>query len=396
MPERKRDTMAANRSEAQSYPAAPPSAVQPCVIAVKYLRAAVFFDGTNNNRFRDEGFSAETNIARLYQLFVNDDDAETIRRKQYIVGVGAEDVTKLKREIDEAKVKLKAEDDVFFKRVAVDIAGAAVYWGQLAGNIAGQAGGLGGKDRLNSAYAWLQAECDRLLPNVEKTVDVYGFSRGAALARTFVNLVNQGLRPHVQNVQVRFVGIFDTVGSFGIAGSDLNPGQNLSIDSGDAQQIFHCCARNEYRSNFPLSSVPGRDRYYMGAHSDVGGGYPPEENGTLNHLAFIPLVDTHLASIDAGVELKPWQPQAAKAGVDVDKLRQAVATFDPNTPAMYDPQGPYAKHQKIFLDRYVHLSASQSRFNKLNPDHPEWSGTRTVLVPSKKRLVGDPPDFDWQ
>jgi hypothetical protein len=177
MPERKRDTMAANRSEAQSYPAAPPSAVQPCVIAVKYLRAAVFFDGTNNNRFRDEGFSAETNIARLYQLFVNDDDAETIRRKQYIVGVGAEDVTKLKREIDEAKVKLKAEDDVFFKRVAVDIAGAAVYWGQLAGNIAGQAGGLGGKDRLNSAYAWLQAECDRLLPNVEKTVDVYGFSR---------------------------------------------------------------------------------------------------------------------------------------------------------------------------------------------------------------------------
>ena len=61
-------------------------------------------------------------------------------------------------------------------------------------------------------------------------LDVFGFSRGAAMARHFVNCIKQNYfdfkDPDINeafsanNILINFLGVFDTVGSFNIAGDN--------------------------------------------------------------------------------------------------------------------------------------------------------------------------------
>ena len=178
--------------------------------------------------------------------------------------------------------------------------------------------GLGGMERLKIAYRWAEAWCRSVPGSEPKLIDVYGFSRGAAMARTFVNLVLVGLKKDFENVSVRFLGVFDTVGSFGKGGDDVDVGQNMGISPGDATHVRHYTARHERRKNFPLTALRG-DREYAGAHSDVGGGYAKIYEGAKNHLAFVPLFDMHHSCVtDGEVEMSALE---LPAGVDVEKLR---------------------------------------------------------------------------
>ncbi|MFV1984783.1 MAG: phospholipase effector Tle1 domain-containing protein [Thiohalomonadales bacterium] len=49
-----------------------------------------------------------------------------------------------------------------------------------------------------------------------RVIDVFGFSRGSSNARDFINRVNKDWK-HLE-IEIGFVGIYDTVGSFGLAG----------------------------------------------------------------------------------------------------------------------------------------------------------------------------------
>ncbi|MBU3058528.1 PAAR domain-containing protein [Pseudomonas indica] len=141
---------------------------------------------------------------------------------------------------------------------------------------------------------------DVLVNRVE--FDVFGFSRGAAAARHFVNDVLKGSssllasalpagapglsdgfawRPGV-DVAFNFIGLFDTVagivslrdGDFG-AHNAANPGVNLRLTPDMARKIVHLVARDEVRHNFALNSAGAADIRLPGVHSDVGGGYLP-------------------------------------------------------------------------------------------------------------------------
>ncbi|WP_299692268.1 DUF2235 domain-containing protein [uncultured Tateyamaria sp.] len=132
----------------------------------------------------------------------------------------------------------------------------------------------------------------------EIIVDVFGFSRGAAAARYFVNCFRQGFIqynavdwsiwrgvhidenrasvPEGRNVTFRFMGIFDTVAAIGLGTNDDNGPVNVHCSTAQADRIFHLTAANEFRENFRLNhNVPGGGdtRELPGAHSDVGGGY---------------------------------------------------------------------------------------------------------------------------
>jgi hypothetical protein len=86
------------------------------------------------------------------------------------------------------------------------------------------------------------------------TIDVFGFSRGATAARHFVSLLRAetplaarlGIpRP---KVTVKFVGVFDTVSSYGVEllgfGSDVD---ELSLALGGVpQKVVHLAAANEH------------------------------------------------------------------------------------------------------------------------------------------------------
>lgn len=129
--------------------------------------------------------------------------------------------------------------------------------------------------------------------------DVFGFSRGAAAARHFVNVIDQKTDHHLvhsmanspnirlkagfdwasrDDVRFTFVGLFDTVVS------SYNRSVNVQLKADCAERVVHLTALDEVRKYFPLSRItedtagariPAHftELALPGAHSDIGGGY---------------------------------------------------------------------------------------------------------------------------
>lgn len=147
-----------------------------------------------------------------------------------------------------------------------------------------------------------QALADRIArPNtkpkpVSITLDVFGFSRGAAQARVFCNwlmAVMDADRLCGVPAQIRFLGLFDTVASVGVPDSAGGDGHfawatPAALRVPNHVQCVHYIAMHENRTSFPLDSLrgadgssPGNHKQYAfpGMHSDVGGGYLPGSQG---------------------------------------------------------------------------------------------------------------------
>ncbi len=121
-------------------------------------------------------------------------------------------------------------------------------------------------------------------------LDAFGFSRGAAAARHFVykmmreegqtlldRLRDRGFT--VGSVAVKFVGLFDTVASYGFAHYDDT--RDLDLDAiAAADYVVQLAAGDEHRANFRLTNInsaknqnKGLEIFLPGVHSDIGGGY---------------------------------------------------------------------------------------------------------------------------
>jgi RHS repeat-associated protein len=122
------------------------------------------------------------------------------------------------------------------------------------------------------------------------SIDLLGYSRGAALAMHFGNMIAG--RHHAGRfwtrdpamgtvsacVDLRFMGLFDVVAQFGVLGS-RNTDYNLAV-SAEWRWVAHAVALNERRRLFPLSLPPEDNPNlvtapFIGAHGDIGGGYLP-------------------------------------------------------------------------------------------------------------------------
>ena len=133
------------------------------------------------------------------------------------------------------------------------------------------------------------------------TLDLFGFSRGAAAARHAAHEINQGESgllaeilaqnhiPWPETVEIRFVGLFDSVAAIvNPAAGDLSAHNNrnhpvkLYLNSDKVRHAVHLTAAHEHRRNFALNSLQSRDGSLPanfreislpGVHSDIGGGY---------------------------------------------------------------------------------------------------------------------------
>ncbi|VEA66589.1 Uncharacterized conserved protein [Serratia plymuthica] len=180
---------------------------------------------------------------------------------------------------------------------------------------------------------------------------VYGFSRGAAAARTFVRWLSELLPPPAAEgenppqclqigelqlpISVDFLGLLDTVASVGVAHvvpiaeghmSWADDTMELPSDEtyrGLIKKCVHLVSGHEQRLCFPLDSVRrGNGKYppyatevvYPGVHSDLGGGYPPGDQGKGNDefdrflLSQISLHDMYANAFQAGAPLKVPEP----------------------------------------------------------------------------------------
>ena len=149
-------------------------------------------------------------------------------------------------------------------------------------------------------------------------IDLLGFSRGAALARDFANRIARQTRngwfsyddPLLGTVglcvDLRFLGLFDTVAQFGLLGAS-NAGYDLTL-SGAWQWVAHAVALHEFRTLFPLVSATlgtaghAVEAGFIGAHADIGGGLARDDEGH-------PIPDGDLS--DVALNWMRWQALAA-------------------------------------------------------------------------------------
>jgi hypothetical protein len=195
------------------------------------------FDGTWNTEKDGDAINLNTNVVRFRQAY----SANSGTNDFYVEGIGT---------------RLKA-----------------------IGRIIGGMFGAGELPRMNEAY-------DRLCKNwaaTDTTIDIIGFSRGAATALDFCDLIqDRGIRRPASNTvvepqpQIRFLGLWDVVPAFGagfLGNTLLNFGHNMRLPQSGLRYCFHALALDEKRLSFIPIRLPGAyEVWFRGVHSDIGGG----------------------------------------------------------------------------------------------------------------------------
>lgn len=283
------------------------------------LRIGVFFDGTGNNAAN----SAIGAQCRAPALGLGEQEALAMAQRCEAHHLApdssyANDVSNIWRlynlyqEDSEAKEVAGALTTYF----PIYVTGIGTTTGKPDTRFPGQAFGRGatgvlakvdeGMTLLEKALVSFKDETpESTLAKLE--LDIFGFSRGAAAARHFANQIllrEQGPLGKLHRtgklglasgfdwrdaVVINFIGLFDTVAAlggwddWGDPADDVNGGIDLHLTPDAARQVVHLVARDEYRRNFALNQVapPHREIVLPGAHSDLGGGYPPLDSERL-------------------------------------------------------------------------------------------------------------------
>jgi len=207
--------------------------------------------------------------------------------------------------------------------------------------------GYGLTANLLAGYDWL---IRRYRTGTE--VYVFGFSRGAFTARSFAGLIrkcglldlstprlldaarrmyrDRSLAPtcdrcvefrarHSIEIGIHFLGVWDTVGSLGVPGTRLSERALYAWHDTRLSKIvrhaYHAMAIDEHRRVYDCTMWTSPDgttkdeqeaveqRWFIGAHSNVGGGYGDDP------LADLPLRWLRDKAHDAGLGLKAFEPR---------------------------------------------------------------------------------------
>lgn len=282
--------------------------------------------------------------------------------------------------------------------------------------IAGGAFGFGLDQKIQDGYQWLVNNLPSTGSSHDYHIFVTGFSRGAYTARSLVGMIrNVGLlRPenvhrvgdayalyrqrdasadtaeavafraqYAREVKIQFLGVWDTVGALGIPLDALHTfnaeayGFHDTELSGIVANAAHAVAIDEHRVDYQVAlwdpiPKPGQvveQRWFIGAHADVGGGYQSRL-----------LSNTTLA----------WmQQQAVKAGLVLDPAKiPPVTDMNAQAPisdsykdflfgAYAATHGPYyrpistAPGSNETIDHTASVRADASGYHPANPGFPD-------------------------
>ncbi|MBM3117879.1 T6SS phospholipase effector Tle1-like catalytic domain-containing protein [Jeongeupia naejangsanensis] len=268
------------------------------------LWLSFFFDGTGNNKWNDFP-NSHSNVAALFDAHVND-PANGIT-SFYYEGLGTPfefSQRYEKRTIHNPRVGPVEVEDIGYKESGNSSLGL------------GFANGI--TERLEKALfdfdvAIQNWQLKRRVDEINLTA--FGFSRGATEARAFMHWVaahskvqNRGGKLSYDGIplNVKFLGIFDTVESVGMAADNKMPELIKTTIPAYVEKCTHIVAANELRHAFPLTLTNGGQRtiVYPGMHADIGGGYKVIEQGRKNHLARLALLQMHDEARAAGLKFK--------------------------------------------------------------------------------------------
>ena len=270
----------------------------------------VLFDGTWN----EQGKGEDTNVCRLRQSIDTSGEDDDLQPCFYDPGVGT-------------------------------------AWHE---RLRGGAFGYGLSENIRQGYDWLSRKYRE-----DDDIFVFGFSRGAYTARSLVGLIRKcGLlraatpelvaqayalyrdksespkdvratafrHSFAREVRVRFIGVWDTVGALGVpvAGVPFNRDYFQWHDtelSGIVDYAYHAIALDEHRKDYEVAvwrspdgqqkpeNVDVEQRWFVGAHANVGGGYAHD------HLCQLPLRWMQDKAAARGLQLR------SRVTVDADAHR---------------------------------------------------------------------------
>ena len=257
-------------------------------------RLVLCLDGTWNT------YKDQTNVSRLHAIIPNipdDSSADQIQIKYYDEGVGT------------------GQND----------------------RIRGGAFGGGLAENIRQAYAWLSE-------NYKKGSDVFifGFSRGAYTARSLAGLISKCGIPNNENrrdradqvklaykvyrdksiknkddaakalgsefvsINIKFLGVWDTVGSLGVPTFNIAEKFHDTDLCENVENAYHAIAIDEHRKAYDVvlwtrkhAHTNMEQRWFPGAHANVGGGY---DEDLLPDLSLRWMIDkAHACGIHLGI-----------------------------------------------------------------------------------------------
>lgn len=150
------------------------------------------------------------------------------------------------------------------------------------GHTLGGAMGIGASNRVSKQFKRLRAQ----FAQGDEVIDVIGYSRGAAAARMFVDRINNDYDEIVDEngselskpPDIRFLGVFDTVASFGFAWTEEEWNFQPRVPA-IVRHVRHAMSMDERRETFDLDRVAEpyaqpdqvKEVWFRGGHSDIGG-----------------------------------------------------------------------------------------------------------------------------
>jgi uncharacterized protein (DUF2235 family) len=145
---------------------------------------------------------------------------------------------------------------------------------------------------FNAGFSPEKLDVSRIIKNAKKdlikhyqdgdSIYIFGFSRGAAIARRFACLIDEYISTN-DDTPIKFLGVFDTVASIGVPNLDNNdkPISDVVFEdnciSPKIEKALHLLALDEKRTAFLPTLMQNEDKvteiWFPGAHADVGGGF---------------------------------------------------------------------------------------------------------------------------
>jgi len=148
----------------------------------------------------------------------------------------------------------------------------------VIGKLIGGVTGAGAQPRIVEQFEALKHNFSK----GDTTIDIVGYSRGAAISRMFLHQIArdfEDLKPNGKSLDspppVRFLGLFDTVASFGVPWNDKE--REFTVDIPEfVEHTFHAMALDETRETFGIERCLGNrnkitEAWFRGGHGDIGG-----------------------------------------------------------------------------------------------------------------------------
>jgi len=368
------------------------------------VHVGMFFDGTNNNKKRDQEDVQDPNArshSNVVVLFDAYNDQRPKHYRYYVPGVGTPfpDIGEMGESREGKSMARGGEARIHWAMIQVLNAAHRALSGQplvdkarLASLVNGPSF-LGGGNLVSTSDARRRGVFSTLISELAAKLrdnkprlqtlylTVFGFSRGAAEARVFCHWLDRLWKTVVEaddrlygcipRLRIQFVGLFDTVASVGLANSAPvpNDGGFMSWADGTLElparvdRCVHYVAMHEIRKSFPLSTTRKslcavREVMYPGAHSDVGGGYAPGDQGKARSradlLSQVPLLHMFREARAAGVPLADAK--------ELDSIGRAETIND------------LALSQELAqrFDEYLQYGPKGGEINKTVLEHLRW------------------------